>query len=347
MRSYDKKPQKESHAMQPNPEKAGKQAPIHEFLQAYKTGNWNTQPMQRESIEEEELSHDQPSRNTVMLKIMERNDRILQQYAPEKKNDPIQHKSAPVQQQEAPNNTGLPDELKAGIENLSGYSMDDVQVHYNSDKPTQLNALAYAQGTDIHVGPGQEKHLPHEAWHVVQQKQGRVQPTMQMQGENINNDEKLEKEADKMGEKSLQRTTEHLNSIKPKRESLGKMNNLQRVVIQLADWYTYGSANTTPHVHCYNGGGHLQIRDRGRVRRYNIVQGGVLHPQHATALQLAAGNPRLLQAIQDLINTATTQSTEQTAESTHPSDDSSDDYDFPDMASMWKTIGRNFKKGEK
>ncbi|MEM7041075.1 MAG: DUF4157 domain-containing protein [Bacteroidota bacterium] len=35
-------------------------------------------------------------------------------------------------------------------------------------------AHAYDQGTDIHIGPGQEKHLPHEAWHVVQQKQGRV-----------------------------------------------------------------------------------------------------------------------------------------------------------------------------
>src|SRR5687767_11322353 len=78
------------------------------------------------------------------------------------------------------NNTGLPDNLKAGVEALSGYSMDDVKVHFNSDKPTQLQALAYAQGTDIHIAPGQEKHLPHEAWHVVQQKQGRVQPTMQM-----------------------------------------------------------------------------------------------------------------------------------------------------------------------
>jgi hypothetical protein len=27
--------------------------------------------------------------------------------------------------------------------------------------------------------PGQEQHLPHEAWHVVQQKQGRVKPTGQ------------------------------------------------------------------------------------------------------------------------------------------------------------------------
>jgi len=95
--------------------------------------------------------------------------------------------------------------LKAGVENLSGYSLDDVKVHYNSAKPAQLQAHAYAQGTDIHVAPGQEKHLPHEAWHVVQQKQGRVKPTMQMKGRvNVNNDENLEKEADAMGGKALQ-----------------------------------------------------------------------------------------------------------------------------------------------
>ncbi|WP_218043744.1 eCIS core domain-containing protein [Flavobacterium gawalongense] len=76
--------------------------------------------------------------------------------------------SQPLLIQKKENNTGLPDNLKAGIENLSDYSMNDVKVHYNSDKPDQLQAHAYAQGTDIHVAPGQEKHLPHEAWHVVQ-----------------------------------------------------------------------------------------------------------------------------------------------------------------------------------
>ena len=108
--------------------------------------------------------------------------------------------SKPVQKEE--NNTGLPDNLKTGIENLSGYSMDDVKVHYNSDKPAQLQAHAYAQSTDIHLASGQEKHLPHEAWHVVQQKQGRVQPTVQMKGGfNVNDDVGLEKEADVMGSK--------------------------------------------------------------------------------------------------------------------------------------------------
>lgn len=103
--------------------------------------------------------------------------------------------------------TGLPDKLKVGIENLSGLSMNDVRVHYNSSKPAQLQALAYTQGTDIHVGPGQERHVPHEAWHVVQQAQGRVQPTMQMKGGvPLNDDKGLEHEADAMGEKAVQMT---------------------------------------------------------------------------------------------------------------------------------------------
>lgn len=98
------------------------------------------------------------------------------------------------------NRTGLPDTLKSGIESLSGVSMDAVKVLYNSDKPAQLNAHAYAQGTVIHLAPGQEQHLPHEAWHVVQQAQGRVKPTLQMQqGTVINDDRALETEADAMG----------------------------------------------------------------------------------------------------------------------------------------------------
>jgi hypothetical protein len=72
------------------------------------------------------------------------------------------------------NKTGLPDTLKVGIEHLSGMTLDHVQVHYNSDKPAQFQAFAYTRSMEIHVAPGQERHLPHEAWHVVQQAQGRV-----------------------------------------------------------------------------------------------------------------------------------------------------------------------------
>lgn len=105
-------------------------------------------------------------------------------------------------QQKAENRTGLPDQLKSGVENLSGYSLDAVKVHYNSPKPAQLQALAYTQGTDIHVGPGQERYLGHEAWHVVQQMQGRVNPTTQLQSICINDEVELEREADVMGERA-------------------------------------------------------------------------------------------------------------------------------------------------
>ena len=101
--------------------------------------------------------------------------------------------------------TGLPGELKAGIESLSGRSLDPVEVHYNSSQPAQLNALAFAQGNHIHLAPGQERHLPHEAWHVVQQAQGRVEPTGRLTGGvSVNDDPALEQEADVMGMRALQ-----------------------------------------------------------------------------------------------------------------------------------------------
>src|SRR5258705_7225911 len=99
---------------------------------------------------------------------------------------------------------GLPERLRAAIESLSGMDLSEVRVHANSHKPAQLSALAYAQGNDIHLAPGQERSLPHEAWHVVQQRQGRVKPTLQMRGGAINDDAALEREADAMGAKALQ-----------------------------------------------------------------------------------------------------------------------------------------------
>jgi hypothetical protein len=50
------------------------------------------------------------------------------------------------QEQPVQNDTGLPDHLKTGIENLSGVSLDDVRVHYHSEKPAQLQARALTAG---------------------------------------------------------------------------------------------------------------------------------------------------------------------------------------------------------
>jgi hypothetical protein len=130
-------------------------------------------------------------------------DPALQRAAEEE--EPLQRKAeggAP------PNQTGMPDALKSGVEALSGMDLSDVRVHANSSQPQQLAAHAYAQGSDIHVAPGQEQHLPHEAWHVVQQRQGRVQPTTQMAGVSVNDDQSLEAEADAMGARALSEGTQ-------------------------------------------------------------------------------------------------------------------------------------------
>lgn len=198
MREYTKKPESQSRTLDSNP-KASRQAPIDVILQRYKERN-----IQR-FAEDEELI--QGKFDTAQREKIDEDELLQGKF----KSVPTDIQKS-IQREERPNNTGLPDNLKTGIENLSGYSMDDVQVHYNSSKPAQLNALAYAQGTDIHVAPGQEKHLPHEAWHVVQQMQGRIQSTMQMQGVNVNDNEVLEREADNMGEKSKNRDLYGLNS---------------------------------------------------------------------------------------------------------------------------------------
>ena len=106
--------------------------------------------------------------------------------------------SRPASPDAKANRGGLPERLRAGVEALSGLAMDDVRVHRDSSEPARLGALAFTTGSDIHLGPGQEEHLPHEAWHAVQQKQGRVRPTTQFKGVAINDDAKLEHEADQI-----------------------------------------------------------------------------------------------------------------------------------------------------
>ena len=146
-----------------------------------------------------------------------------------------------AQREEAPrpNNTGMPDNLKSGIESLSGFSMDDVRVHYNSSKPATVQALAYTQGTDIHVAPGQEKHLPHEAWHVAQQMAGRVSPTTNINGMPVNDNAGLEHEADVMGDMAIQKNTKFL-------QHPNILENIKKPIVQKQKY------NVT-HKVCLNG----------------------------------------------------------------------------------------------
>lgn len=130
-------------------------------------------------------------------------------------------------QKKVDNSKPLPEDLKEGVEQLSGQDMSDVKVNYNSNKPQQLDAHAYANGNEIEIAPGQEKHLPHEAWHVVQQKQNKVKPTDKTKsGELINDEQLLEDESDRMGNKALEYSS-------PINENIKKSKNVSPI-FQLA-----------------------------------------------------------------------------------------------------------------
>jgi hypothetical protein len=103
---------------------------------------------------------------------------------------------------------GMPTAISAGFEATTGHDLSDVNVYYHSSKPGEVGALAYAQGNDIHLGTGQEKNLPHEAAHIVQQREGRVQANTSVKGMGVNNDKSLESEADSMATKATQMKAE-------------------------------------------------------------------------------------------------------------------------------------------
>ena len=101
------------------------------------------------------------------------------------------------------NNTGIPDNVKQKMEDSFGTDFSDVRIHSESPQAPEVGALAYTQGTDIHFAPGQFKPdtsagqqlLGHELAHVIQQAEGRVQPTTEIGGMSVNDDGGLEHEA--------------------------------------------------------------------------------------------------------------------------------------------------------
>lgn len=182
----------------------------------------------------------------------------------------------------AHNASGLPQPLKTGIENLSGTSLDDVRVHYNSPKPADLEALAYTQGSEIHVGPGHEQHLPHEAWHVVQQKQGRVKATRQVKGRGLNDSVALEHEAEAMGRKSNgESTSEHgsgcgcsgcqqFDSQESTSAQGSHLTTASNQAIQLM--CNRGHKNHGPGP-CPDASGHIKNKILNRIRRLGVKLG--------------------------------------------------------------------------
>ncbi|MDX2286876.1 MAG: DUF4157 domain-containing protein [Bacteroidia bacterium] len=103
----------------------------------------------------------------------------------------------------------VPPQLHAQASETLGQDLSSVRIHPNSQMAPSVGALAFTQGEDIHFAPGQfdpassqgRELIGHELAHVVQQREGRVQPTGEVGGLPLNDDTGLEQEADAIGRK--------------------------------------------------------------------------------------------------------------------------------------------------
>lgn len=111
-------------------------------------------------------------------------------------------------------NTGgrtIPTTTRSKMESAFNTSFANVKVH-EGNHVDAVGAIAYTQGNHIHFAPGRfnpetssgQALLGHELAHVVQQRQGRVQPTRQVNGLPVNDQSALEQEADTLGQKAAQ-----------------------------------------------------------------------------------------------------------------------------------------------
>ncbi len=137
-------------------------------------------------------------RNRKQSDAILRTDRVAQAKAPSSRAG----KKAPARKG---GGAALDAETQEGMEESFGTSFADVRVHEDGNAE-QLGAVAYAQGSHIHMRagayqPGTDEGdalIGHELTHVVQQRAGRV-AVPQGKGTSINADESLESEADEQG----------------------------------------------------------------------------------------------------------------------------------------------------
>ena len=97
--------------------------------------------------------------------------------------------------------------VQSEVGSAFGADFSDVNIHENSGKASDVGALAFTQGNDVHFAPGQfqpeskagKELIGHEFAHVQQQRQGNVAPTKEVNGVGVNDNADLENKADIAG----------------------------------------------------------------------------------------------------------------------------------------------------
>lgn len=195
-------------------------------------GSANSQPVQKMVAEEEESNalQKKDEEEEVQAKVVQKQEKeeedvqakIVQK---QKEEEEIQTKSNGKKGTDNSNSTtsvgqknSLPDDVQAKMESSFGTSFSNVNIHTNDNSASEMGALAYTQGNNVHFAPRQynpgtsagQELIGHELAHVVQQRAGRVKATNQGKGLSVNNDQSLENEADVMGKRAADGQTNNI-----------------------------------------------------------------------------------------------------------------------------------------
>lgn len=214
-------------------------------MQMYKTKEKKTQPIQQKKTAVHSINQYIPNNNNNDISYHSTMNMCTLNPTLLRMRSKPQSKNADIEKVSKVNNTGIPNQMKENFEAHSGFSFDDVKVHYNSDKPAQLQASAYTQGK--------------------QQKQGIVKPTFQLNGIDINNDSTLEKGADVYEKKAAPFNHEVTQHLKVAQGKFGKVVQREALLGGLSGEVAY---TTTIN--------------KGKISAYKMVAKNIQRPNKVT-----------------------------------------------------------------
>ena len=133
----------------------------------------------------------------------------------------------------------LPNKLLFAAKSLTGLSLENVDVIYDSPKTEQYQSDGFVKNNEIHLAKGNKGLIGHETWHMIQRIQNRVRTGEKTNPHfTINKNKNLENEAHIMGDKLMRMNIGSSPLKKPSYQFNNNKNNsnawMKNSIVQLS-----------------------------------------------------------------------------------------------------------------
>lgn len=129
--------------------------------------------------------------------------------------------------------TEIPVQLKTRTEDSTRVPFNYVRANYNSDKPAKLDTLAYTNGNQVGISPGQKRYSAYDLRNAMQQKLNAVRASVRYEGnEAINTDVELERQSDVSGVRKNAEILQGIRDQTVQRMHRGQQQTNGQMVVQ-------------------------------------------------------------------------------------------------------------------